>query len=197
NVPLKIHGSTYGSRPVLNRSVWVAAGGAVPDLEIEGFLTLSRGVGERIDAHATETTPCFVSPLYESEVPLLRDSICESTAPSSRGFTFGIGAGMPHTYKAALRNVTAAGGAYGVEVYASGGPLDMRLSAKNVIAKGSGNYADAVATTSSSHDKATLTLSHSNYNSEFEFGPGTQSVTDPGSGGNQMANPRFVNPAAG
>jgi hypothetical protein len=199
---INVHGARGAPRPTVAGSdfttIWVAhTGAALRDLEIEGNVTVSLGLAERVYAHSDTSTPCYVNPFSEEEVPLIRDSFCWGPGASARGFTFGIGASTPHTYSAALRNVTAIGGSYGIEAYGAGGPLDMRLDAKNVIAQGDGGYPDVIASASAGGNRAKVTLSHSNYNTEGEFGPGPATVTDPGSGSNQTAVPAFVNPASG
>lgn len=142
---------------------------------------------ERVEVTSSGATAC--APFFTSTI---RDSICRSTAPLGVGLRFSAGGGSPVSDVRAV-NVTAVGGAFGIEVDTNGGP-DFAVIGSNVIAQG--GTADVRAATDASSD-ADVVLDHSNYGTELEEGDPDATVTDPGSGTNQTAEPLFRNPAAG
>lgn len=126
---------------------------------------------------------------------LLRDSICHSTADGEAAVRFFYnGTEGPSTVT--LTNVTAVASvgnsnAIDLSTFDVG---EQTLNGTNVIASGSGTAADVSATNNG--NSVTINLDHSNYDTENEPGPNT-TITDPGSGTNQLALPQFVNAAAG
>ena len=123
----------------------------------------------------------------------IRDSVCWSHGSSGSGVIVSIAGEV----QAFLRNVTAVGsgtGGMGIRALTAGAHT-VSINAKSVIASGSGN--DVVAQAESADSVASVTLDHSNYASEAESGAGTPSVTDPGTGTNQTAEPLFVDAPGG
>jgi hypothetical protein len=123
---------------------------------------------------------------------VIRDSICHSTAPNQAAVRFFTSTDVS---TATLVNVTAVASvgnsnAIDLEVFDVG---VQTLNATNVIANGSGTAAD-VSAVNNAAGSVTINLDHSNYDTENEPGA-TTTITDPGSGANQLAAPQFSDAA--
>jgi hypothetical protein len=162
------------------------------DVEIfssSGGLGNGGGVVERVIVTSTAASGVACSVFARADVDgLFRDSSCHQTGG---GVAVGLNWGGPLPTGGQLRNVTAvssAPGGVGISVHASlNGAVE--IDAVNTIARG--GLTDIRATDDASVGAvATVTLAHSNYASEEE--PGTSTVTDPGTNGNQLATPLFV-----
>jgi hypothetical protein len=173
-------------------------GGSVRHLRIEAqagvtglFIGRDGGVVEDVESVGAASVAC----LTETIAPVsFRDAVCASSDPVGVGVlmskTEAIGGGIVNN----LTNVTAVGGEDGLAaVVEKGGAL--ALVAKNLIA--SGGEADVSATGDGSFGaSASVSLSSSNFATADTFSPAT-SITPPGSGPNQTAEPRFVDAPAG
>ena len=93
----------------------------------------------------------------------------------------------------AIRNVTANGTLVG-----SAAGAELAADAVNLLTQGQGENKDLYIDVSTG-SSGTISLSHSNYSSvDTSLSAGTNySYTQPGTNGNQTAEPLFVNPAAG
>jgi hypothetical protein len=157
-------------------------------------LLLQAGSGEQIVARSTRSA-CEMEATATGTT--LRDSLCWTNNSPSSGSGLFVSAPSTATGTSRIRNVTAvATGASttGIFVWGNGSGANTTLDAENVIARGVAAdmfaEADAGAT-------ATATLAHSNYVTEVETGPGSSSVTDPGTGTNQTSSPLFADAANG
>ncbi len=203
NVAIDLHGAANQTRPTITSTAAGpavdvdAAGTVVRDLRIEHSMG-TNGVALDIQAPATAERVVATSSAHVACLPALdaviRDSVCTSTAPTGgaavRFFS------STATSTATLINVSAvatAGNTSAIDLQ-DGDAAQLTLNAINVIASGSGTAADvsAAATTGT----VTINLDHSNYDTEFEPGPGT-TVTDPGFGANQVAPPQLSGPGVG
>jgi hypothetical protein len=127
----------------------------------------------------------------------LRDSVCWLNNASGASSAIFVSSSVNAV--SYLRNVTAiatGSSAQGIFVSGDGNGATTTVDARNVIARGGAANEDVFADTVTGAT-TTVTLSHSNYTGVTEFGPGTPSVTDPGSGTNQTSSPLFANPANG
>ena len=173
---------------------------ALREVEIvhNGFdigLANAGGLVERVTVTSTGSAPSAACSVYgRSDVDgLFRDSICRETGG---GAAIRLSWGGPASTRGQLRNVTAvspAPGGLGISLDASGNGA-AEIDAVNTIARGA--LTDVRASDDASVGaSATVTLARSNYATEDDSGSST--VTDPGTNGNQVAAPLFVNAAAG
>jgi hypothetical protein len=147
-------------------------------------LYLNGGVAERIHAHASGSGDNACGGASGT----LRDSVCFSDA-AANGAGIGLNLSASGARSLRLRNVTAVGvgaGSDGMRFSYDGGPF--AVDARNVIA--SGTDIDVRASSNVSVD-----LDHSNYSTVSTSGTGTATVA--GTLSNQMAEPAFVDEAAG
>jgi hypothetical protein len=174
---------------------------SVHDLRIED----SNAAGVALDVEAASTADRVIATSSANIACLpafgavIRDSVCLSTAANEAAVRFfysgAFGPTQPAT-TATLRNVTAVatnGNSFGIEMHTEDVGV-ITLNATNVIATGSGTAADVSATNNGT--SVTINLDHSNYDTENEPGAST-TVTDPGSGTNQLALPQFSDPSSG
>lgn len=200
------HGVPGQPAPVINTSanhaIVTSANTVLSDVRIEhtgnfSALTAS-GTVERVFVHTDAGAACRVE-----NGSLIRDSVCWTEIGGGAGNGVFAGHGT-NTISADIRNVTAAAtgsGGKGIEVNTATGNIS--LEAKNTIALGAADPqgVDAVANAADAAGTATLAFEHSNYDSEDENGPGTATITNPGTGtGNQDAAvnpPLLANPIAG
>jgi hypothetical protein len=206
-----VHGPAPGDRARIEGTdgfVQVAFGAVVRDVEIENTLGATAldlredgtgGTAERVLARNPNSRACSVS-----DGSVLRDSVCWNTRTPASGTAVRAQAGGGDTLTATLRNVTAVAtgsNSRAVDAISSGAGTDAKVLATNVIAQGGtppSGGADVLALTDDAAATATVDLNHSNYDSEDESGPGTNFITDPGTGtGNQTDAPSFVDAAAG
>jgi hypothetical protein len=144
---------------------------------------------ERVEVTSDGIAAC--TPFFPSRI---RDSICRGTGPSSSGLSFGAGGGAP-VYDVRAVNLTAIGTIYGIDVDTTNGP-NFQVTATNVIAQG--GTADIHAETDAvAGADADVVLDHSNFQTMLEEGDPAATITDPGTGTNQIAEPLFVDAAAG
>jgi hypothetical protein len=119
---------------------------------------------------------------------LLRDSVCWG------GFTngLGVGASEPGPVHVDLRNVTA-----NATIFGSTNGAELSVTAVNLLTQGQGTKKDVYVDVNTS-SSATITLSHSNYSSvDTSLSAGTNyTYTQPGTNGNQTAEPLFANVGA-
>jgi hypothetical protein len=200
-VAIDLHGSGQPAPRILS-----TGNGSGVDIDIPGVIVRdlriehSGGTGVALDIQAASTAERVMASSSSNIAclpalgALIRDSICYSTATDQAAVRFFYnGTDGPST--AHLINVTAiasAGNSNGIEL----GTFDegeQTLNATNVIASGSGTAADVAAFNNGT--SVTINLEHSNYDTEDQ-GTGT-TITDPGSGTNQIAPPQFANAAAG
>ncbi|HYU60126.1 MAG TPA: choice-of-anchor Q domain-containing protein [Solirubrobacterales bacterium] len=199
---IDVHGAAGQPRPVIvtSASSGVFASNLfarVADLEIQHSaasglgLFVGGGVAERI---VVKSTGDFSKACVPLDGGVIRDSVCWDTGASGAGAALDV-VGGSSTGK--LRNVTAvATGASSVGVRASStGAFSSIVDAANVVADGA--LADVAVSTTVAGGSATLALTNSNYATESQTGPGTESATDPGSGANQTSPPSFANAVAG
>jgi hypothetical protein len=199
-VPVLNSGATNGGVLVSN------SGATLRRLEIihnyianpanSGALVVGSGTAEQILARegATASTSygCQLT-ANGAGIPILRDSICDSSGGWGANVNSATGAHVAH-----IRNVTAiAAGAGGYGLYTNSGNPGTSFSVKaaNVIADGTAF--DVYAETNGG-STTTVNLDYSNYGS-LAMGVGA-SVPAVGSGTNQDSNvfpPAFVNAAAG
>lgn len=201
-VAVDMHGVLGQPRPRILSSANSAVDVQIPgvlvrDLGIEhsggsGGVALSimaASTAERVIARSSANIACL--PALGA---LIRDSVCHSTASDQAAVRF-FYSGTEGPSTATLVNVTAlasVGNSHAIEL----GTFDVgiqTLTATNVIANGSGTAADVSAFNFGT--SVTIDLDHSNYDTENQ-GSGTI-ITDPGSGTNQLAPPRFLNAGAG
>jgi Thrombospondin type 3 repeat len=192
---IDLHGQTGSPRPVLNSSAVVAVASTqatIKHLEIAGAgtgLELTGGTADEVVVQSTAGggTACTL------RTATLRDTVCWSTGTNATAVGRNESGG---TFTATLRNVTAVATgtpSYGISLGASTSATQA-IDAKSVIAQGVTADVHAFADSTSS---ATVTLAYSNYVTQAEDGAGTVSVTDPGTGTNQTAEPVFVDPGNG
>jgi hypothetical protein len=200
-VAIDLHGTGQPAPRLLS-----TGNGSGVDIDIPGVIVRdlriehSSGSGVALDIQAASTADRVIASSSSNIAclpalgALIRDSICHSTAADQAAVRFFYnGTDGPST--ANLINVTAiasTGDSNGIEL----GTFDVgeqTLNATNVIAAGSGTAPDVAAFDNGT--SVTINLEHSNYDTENQ-GTGT-TITDPGSGTNQIAAPQFSNPAAG
>ena len=153
-------------------------------------LDLRRGTAERLRVFSTQSVACAIA--SANVVTLLRDSTCLSSGASGMGVG-GVATAIGGSHTARLRNVTAYAtgvGSTGIGASSSGG-AELLVDARNVIAGGALADVHAGATAPST---TTISLASSNYLTTTETSP-SASITDPGTGGNQTAEPLLVSPA--
>jgi Ca2+-binding RTX toxin-like protein len=124
---------------------------------------------------------------FEGLDTTITDSVCAASGNGGIGVTsYSVNSQVTMN----LRNVTAIGGtgpgSYGIEDLASDSGDTNVVQGRNVIARG--GSADVAADTGGAPNAtATVNLTNSNYDTEYEHLGGT--VTDPGTGSNQIAPP--------
>ena len=205
---IDVHGVTGRPRPQLFFSVgdpylaalYVSAGAAtVRHLTIEQSgseiaLWVEGGTAERLTAHASGASACFVG-TFLFGAPVFRNAVCRTTAAGAAAVEIDMGGGPPQAL--ALRNVTAyaaGAGTHGLRVASSGG-LQLTADVFNSILRG--ELADVVADANGPTTAATVNVAHSNYDRALETGDGAAAVTDPGTAGNQTRPPLLVNAGTG
>jgi hypothetical protein len=202
--PIDLHGAVGEARPTISSTAAGpavdvdAAGAVVRDLRIEHSVAIN-GVALDIQVPATAERVIATSSANIACLPglgaVIRDSICHSTALNEAAVRF-FTSGGPST--ATLINVTAVASAgnsnaIDLQVFDQG---VQTLNATNVVASGSGTAADVSAVNNGdAFAEVTINLDHSNYDTENEPG-GDTTVTDPGSGTNQLAAPQFSDAAS-
>lgn len=202
---IDLHGQALQPTPTIvgsgSTAVNVIDAATVRDLKIEGTAVgVAAGPNatgttlERLSVHAGGPggTACVIS-----DPTTVRDSLCWQSGANSKGLGAGLST-FPGTYTVRLRNVTAVGASHGVgfDIFASPN-VNFEIDASNVIADGATADVRAAAAGGAS---VTIALASSNYATEQETTGGggvSATVTDPGTGGNQIAAPIFVNPISG
>ena len=140
----------------------------------------------RVVARSNGNPGCFV----DGASATLTNTACISTAGDFSGFGAAANAGDTTL---TLQNVTAletnagSGGSSGLSVSAVNSS-DAVVNASNVIAQAPEN--DVEATSAIMGSSVTINMTSSNYSSEHELNNGT--ITDPGTGGNQTADPQLA-----
>ncbi len=151
-----------------------------------GVFASSGATLDRVAVFSTGTDACEITGA------LVRNSSCLDTAASGDAVYVESSLSQP---VAQLRNVTtvATGPAsHGLHVYANGtgDSPHLRLEGRNVIAQGVS--ADLFASTNETADKAEIALDHSNFKTTDTSGLGTKALPSSSAGGNQSAEPLFV-----
>jgi hypothetical protein len=197
---IELHGEDGQPRPRILSSAASAAvrTNGTADALIRDLAIVHSGSGSgldfAVDVERVEVTSdgfAACSPFFPSRI---RDSICRGTGPTSRGLSFGGGGGAP-VYDVRAVNLTTIGASYGIEVDTNNGP-NFQINATNVIAQG-GTADIRVNTDAVAGADADVVLDHSNFQTELEEGDAAATITDPGSGTNQIAEPLFRDAAAG
>jgi hypothetical protein len=205
---IDLHGAS-GPRPVIMSSAVLAVqvdgvAASVRSLDIEHsgngtalrFLNsgASAASGEDLVVHSTSSQAQACS-LSQAAGATLRNSVCRTTSDGAAVSAIDFSGA---TYTANLRNVTAISTGTGTFtrgiVISSGATSNISIDARNVIANG--NQGADVAAFADPGGTATVTLAHSNYDTEQESGA-TATITDPGSPTNQVAPPLLGDPANG
>ncbi len=204
---ISLHGQAGQPVPTITTSnsigVYVAAAATLSDLSLTTsaqasnvFLATGGATLERIRTNAAfGGIGCNIA-----ASAVLRDSLCRASGANSRGLGTNNSAG-PGTVTISLRNVTAVGGSVGVGFDLNGAGAVYQVDALNVIARGGGGVNDVdVRASASTGASVSISLAHSSYASEQEITNGggvAATVTDPGSGTNQVAPPVFVDAPGG
>lgn len=191
-----------GPRPTINTT---ASGGVlvndpgavVHDLAINQTagtvaLLVAAGTAERMEVRTTQANACGAS--SPSANALLRDSTCLNANPVS-GVAIAATIGGSGTYVSRLRNVTgyALGtNSTGLNATANSG-ASMFVDARNVIVSGTEN--DVRADFTAPSPATVVSMTSSNYATADEVSAGS-TITNPGTGGNQIAEPLLADPAA-
>ena len=185
-----IQGSDYEvldlESSVTVRRLWIEQTGNPDSLGLYIGVQGGGSVVERSLVQSATTEACFV----EAPSATLTDTACITT---DDGFAaLEVNGGLNQTMAVTLRNVTAIGGqgdpSPAIAAHASDSGAHVSIDGRNVIARG--GTSDVLASASgdvNDHESASITLASSNYETELEEGGGT--VTDPGTGGNQTAQP--------
>ncbi len=197
---LKVHGQAGQPRPRIHTTAWAGvflgiAGVQVSHLEIDqtgdaGGLVSNSGANnvtvEDVRVH-THNPNAFSFACQLSGTVTLKNSVCWNSSFAGGGVGINTSGSRANV---TLRNVTAVSTAPAPDnsfgIYYSGNNSGTTLSATatNVIADGV--TADIYASASTGAT-STVTLDHSNYDTEFQTG--TATITDPGSGTNQTDAP--------
>jgi hypothetical protein len=181
------------------------AGASVHDLKLigRGSFSLGSGSADRIYvAMGGEEKP--IEPQGACELgrdTVLRDSVCwardEGNPADAAGVKVEVSNEAPLT-TVKLGNVTAIAtdsGGDGLAAFAAYGPILM-VEAKNVIARSEHGADVSSGSIGNASTSSTLVASHSNY-STISVAGSSNSITPPGTEGNQTAAPHFANPGAG
>jgi hypothetical protein len=184
-VTVHIHGTATGaSAPLITFTDggWLALGtveSTVRDVRVEGSTNaVVSGIIERVYVHTPGGSACQAAQVL--------DSVCWSGA--GRGVFVGAGDVL-------VRNVTAYGGAYGIQVQTSSAGK-AGVSVTNTIARGGTKDVYAAGSTDSGSDlSAVVTLDHSNFVTTGV--PDADGNTIQPGAGNQSGDPKLVSPAAG
>jgi len=200
--PIDLHGAAGQTRPTITSTAAGpavdvdAAGANVRDLRIEHSMG-TNGVALDIQVPATAERVIATSSANIACLPasgaVIRDSICHSTASDQAAVRFFSAIDIS---TATLINVTAvasAGDASAIQLH-DNDAAELTLNAVNVIASGSGAAADVSAT--ATMGSVTIIFYHYNYATENEPGNAT-TITDPGSGTNQLPPALFADAASG
>ena len=195
---LSVHGVAGQSRPIINTSASSALtlngnSGTVRDLTINhsgtgfGLFTAFDSVVDRLDVRSAGAACAPVG-------STIRDTVCASTGSSGNGIFLST-TGSPINIR--LRNVTVIGEAPvgPMSMIAASNTANISVDGRNVIFEGQGAGSDLGATTTVAGGSVTLTLQSSNYSSIGASGPGTETFTPAGSGGDQTAPPLFASTA--
>jgi len=207
---ITVHG-TPGAPPTIfvgpdKGSVYLNNPGAVlRDVIIENAgLGLRAGLAERVISLSPANYVCYFDQPSTSPVPapVIRDSACIGDPTGSAlsvGVNAGVYAGPPRSVAGKLVNVTAIG-TDGIAAFGQDGS-SATIEATNVIAIGGPGGHDVSTFTEAGGSAgvgagATVTLTNSNYQTVSARGPGT-SITPPGTGSNQTAEPVLASPSTG
>jgi len=206
-----IHGAP-GARPTINftalaggvTAIQLGPGSTIRDVVLEsaagtggsGLFVGTDGTIERVSVHETgvDTRACAFNP-----GTVMRDSVCWYSGTAGSNATALQAQSHFAGGTSTIRNVTAvATNGPGMRVVAAFSASTMALTGTNVITKGAGGpgQEDVNSSITQFGVSATATFDHSNYATEGEGSP-TDTITDPGSGTNQMTPPVFVNAAGG
>jgi hypothetical protein len=201
-----VHG-TPGARPHVEStanagpSFHVAGAAVLRDVSVNHTdssntaVNVDGGTIERVFAHSNGHWGCTAAP-----GSLIRDSVCWVTsALPLQGAGLEAYSGAPGAATVTIRNVTAidtAGTAAGLKIQVFHPTADLTVNATNVIADTTvGPDVNSLVNPCCVTATGRIALDHSNYDSELENG--TITITDPGSGTNQTAEPDFVDAGAG
>jgi hypothetical protein len=180
------------------------AGASVHDLKLigKGSFSLGSGSADRIYVSmGGEEKPIEPQGACElGRATVLRDSVCwardEGNPTDAAGVKVEISNEAPLS-TVALRNVTAIAtdaGGDGLAAFAAYGPI-LVVDAKNVIARSEHGADVSSGSIGNGSTSSSLVASHSNYSTISVAG--SNSITPPGTEGNQTAAPHFANPGAG
>lgn len=198
-----VHGAP-GARPTIDLGttttdgIYVYPGSTLRDLNVEhsggahAAILLFGGTLERVVSHTT--SPDSFSSCYAFAAATIRDSVCWYDTNSIQGAGIDL-IGNAGGGTLTVRNSTAisTGATPGIRARSVGVPAPVIVT--NSIAR-SESGSDVTAQLLGA-EAATVTLDHSNYDTESDPAGATAEVTDPGSATNQMAPPVFVNAAGG
>ena len=187
---IDIHGPAAGVRPTVNaggKTVFVLghAGAQLRDMTINSGndpgVILVAGLMDRLYVHATGLTADACRPeSVGAEQLTITNSVCRGSGADAKGIG---GVWGSNNFHLTLRNVTAVGGVDGIKLAGT-----VTVMGTNVIASGG-------STDTSANGQTHMTFSYSNYGDESAINGAT--ITDPGTGTNQTAQPVFVNAALG
>jgi hypothetical protein len=202
-VAIDLHGAIGQPRPTIDYS----GNDSAVDVDVPGVVVRDLRIahsggpgGAALDIQASSTAERVVATSSANIAclpalgALIRDSICHSTADGEAAVRFFTSTDIS---TATLFNVTAVASvgdsnAIDLQVFDVG---MQTLNATNVIASGSGTAAD-VSAVNNAAGSVTINLDHSNYDTENEPGV-TTTITNPGSGTNQLAPPQFLDAPTG
>jgi hypothetical protein len=190
---VEVHGEDGQSRPVIQgNSIFaplIPSGAGIvlrhlnfqnsgPAVQVTGGATVR-------DVTAISTDAGTFACLFGGD-GVLTDAVCIATNPTN---STGVGANLGNSLDATLRNVTAVGGAFGIDFSVSADPAPSSVDAKNVIAIGPVDVRGGGSAPSS----ISVDMAHSNY--DMTQAAGSATVTPAGTGSNQTAAPAFINAA--
>jgi Bacterial Ig domain/Bacterial cadherin-like domain len=190
---VEVHGEDGQSRPVIQGNSIFAplipsgAGIVLRHLNFQNSgpaVQVTSGATVR-DVTAISTNAGTFACLFGGD-GVLTDAVCIATNPTN---STGVGANLGNSLDATLRNVTAVGGAFGIDFSVSADPAPSSVDAKNVIAIGPVDVRGGGSAPSS----ISVDMAHSNYDTTQAAGLAT--VTPAGTGSNQTAAPAFINAA--
>ncbi len=160
-------------------------GANLRNMRIEGEqlgLSMQRGSFDRLYVTTTNVTSEACRPLTTEGTQIrITNTVCWGQGEDAKG----IGSVDPtNEFALTLRNVTAVGGVDGIKLAGA----DVDVVGTNVIASGG-------ATDTSANFDTHMVFTYSTYDDESAINGAT--ITDPGSGTNQIAQPIFVDPLFG
>jgi hypothetical protein len=200
---INIHGQAGSPRPVIQENAFqstffVNANATISHLEVEnsgtgGALALS-GFG----AGGINVTDVIARTAHSNDFTCrllnvtMRDTICRNVGTGDA-----VGFNGDFANAVLMRNVTIVStGGDAIDLAGGGTFTNMPWDLKNVIARGGASSdVDIRATLNVAMGSIAITLANSNYDTESDS-PGA-TITDPGTGTNQMAAPQFVDEATG